>query len=289
MTKYLSIFFAFVMFVSTPLYGQKVKYKKGQVSVDKKHMYNMDEEQSTDSRSKMKSYFLRDLGGNTLLSMKDTTFYLEKLPHEEVPRKGFEAYRIDAKGLSSLIFFNPIMNYGKQRVKDLSKVGFFKKGAFDESIFNAFVEKQFPENLKKNMEEYASKNDTRAKNNQMVVEAFGSLVERAPGEVLVRKGKGDDFEIKESGEVLATIVEGEKGTISHPYFIHNLNGDRVAIINIRPTTNDAKNASFTVHSTAVEGSLETLSQSGNTVGNDQMKLIKKFKSAVEYLIDQAML
>lgn len=289
MTKYLLVLFAFVMLVGTPLYGQKVKYKKGQVSVDKKHMYNMDEEQSKDSRSKMKSYYLRDLSGNTLLTMKDTTFYLEKLPHEEVPRKGFEAYRIDAEGLSSLILFNPIMNYGKQRVKDLSKVEFFKKGTFDESIFNAFIERQFPENLNKTMEEYAAKNETRVKNNQLVVEAFGSLVKRAPGDVQVRKGNSGALEIKESGEVLGTIVEGEKGKILYPYFIHNLNGDIVAIINIRSTSKDAKKASFTVHSKAVDGSLETLFQSTSTVGNDEMKLTKKFQSAVEYLIDQGML
>ena len=80
----------------TDILAQKVQYKKGEIYVDKELRFEFMEVNENEKTSKIKHYALKDLDGNPVFTMTDTTFYYEQLPNEISKRKAYEAYLCSA-------------------------------------------------------------------------------------------------------------------------------------------------------------------------------------------------
>lgn len=225
-----------ILFVSSDLISQKVKYKKGKVLVNKEHKYNFEKLENKDSKRTLDSYILKDLNGNAVMSLTDTVFYLEQLPNETNPRIGYEAYKCESGdgNFFSVIPYVPIIGYPKQRVKDLTKVGFFANGNFNQEIFEKFIDRQYPDQVGKGIERLSELNENRINNYQSSVDLLGELLERDPHKpfVVINTKKSGDYLIKEGGQLLAKVNLREKGSHNHSYTILNHNDVKLGEINI---------------------------------------------------------
>jgi hypothetical protein len=218
------------------LYGQKVQYKKGEVYVNKKLAFEFEEIKNLTSKGKLKHYALIDLDGNTVFSMVDTTFYYDQLPNETTKRAVYEAYLCTAhgKGLQGIIPYVAVMSYPKQRIKDLQQAGFFKELAFNESIFQAFLDQQSQEFLEEILEEIEITNKSRMSNHALTKEKFGPLMKRNPvtPRVVINTKNSGSFIIEEENSIVANINLVDKGSTNHAYQVVNRAGDVIGEINI---------------------------------------------------------
>jgi|GEM_PF-2087572 len=234
MLKYVIAILTFMLLNITVSFGQKVKLKKDKVLVDKEHKFDFVEiEQES---SKLKHYILKDMEGNEVLSLKDTSFYYTQLPNESSKRVAYEAYVCKAPqlGLSKLIPFNKIRKYRKQRIKDLKKTDFFKDFNLTEERFNEFVEKQGPQGVVTNLEQIDLVNTNREKNYNLTKEMFGPLLERDPSRirVLMNPKKSKSYKIVEGSEIVAYVNLKNAGSYSHSYNVVNKDNVEIAAINI---------------------------------------------------------
>ena len=234
MKQVLLLSIAFILLSQPDLVAQKVKYKKGKVYVNKEHRYNFNKIE--DQNKTLDSYVLKNLNDTIVLSIVDTAFYLYKLPHEIGQRIGYEAYKCTAHkdNLVGVFPYSPVMGYPKQRVKDLSKVGFFSSGEFTEATFNQFIEKQYPDQISIELERLNLLNKERVINYNLSVELLDSLKERKPSTpvVTINIHKPGGFVIRESNTILAEINLITKGSNNHSYSVVNHNLVELAEINI---------------------------------------------------------
>ena len=170
------------------------------------------------------------------MSLIDTVFYLDQLPNETSPRIGYEAYKCMSGDGSfiDVIPYIPVMGYQKQRVKDLSKAGFFSNGSFNQDIFDKFIERQSPDKIKEEFERLTALNQNRINNYQLSVDLLEELRERDPlkPDVVININKTGNYLIKEGGLLLAKINLKNKGSGNHSYAILNHNSDQLGEINI---------------------------------------------------------
>lgn len=217
--------------------AQKVQYKKGQVYVDKELKFEFKEIE--DESSSLTRYELIDNEGNVVFAMSDTTFFYSRLPNETSQRPALRAYRCTApeEGLEGVMPYFPIMNYPKQRIKDLQDAGFFKSLAFDEKIIQEFLEKQSPDYLTQQFEEIEKTNDTRQENYKLTEAAFGPLLSRAPKDpgVVINIEKPGSYLIKEGSLLVAKVDLREKGSNNHAYQVVNYKDEIIGEINIFQT------------------------------------------------------
>ena len=214
-------------------FGQKVKYKDGQVFVDKVHQFDFMEIDADDNTSDLKQYALKDLSGKEVLTLTDTAFYYEKLPNELVSRKAFEAYALGAPslGMKKVMPYNPIMNYPKQRIQDLDKIGFFSDFEMTQKRFDEFLEKQYPESLKKKYEELEAANTNRKKNYALSEEKFGGLLERNPGNISVVTNikQSNGYVIKDGETVVGEFRITDKDSYKPGVLVLNSKGEQIAL------------------------------------------------------------
>jgi hypothetical protein len=231
------------LLVNTELSAQKVKYKKGQIFLDKELKFEFVEINKEENSSKLKHYVLKDLEGNTILSLRDTAFHYTQLANETSPRTAFEAYEVSvpSKGFKGVMPYIPVMNYAKQRFKDLEKIGFFKSLEFDEDNFNAFLERQGLQVLENNLKEIEDTNANRILNYEKTKEVFGPLLERDPASVsvVININEPNGYLIKEGkGLLVGKFRQMAKGTNNHSFEVINKEGVKIGEVNIfqNPTT-----------------------------------------------------
>jgi hypothetical protein len=217
--------------------AQKVKYKNEQVLVNKEHKFDFVQIENGEPESGLKQYSLKDLEGNIVLTLTDTIFYYTKLPNETVKRKAYEAYNCSAPqlGLNAIIPFNNVMNYPKQRINDLKKVGFFKDFELTEKRFNDFVKKQGPKAIDKEFENIEKINTNRLVNYELSKEKTALLQIRVPGKVTVERNinpvKGyknsSGYIIKDGATKIGEFILVEKDSYKPSVVV--MNNDKVKI------------------------------------------------------------
>lgn len=222
------------------LKAQKVKYKDEQVLVDKEHKFDFVKMENDENKSELEHYYLKDLGGNKILTLTDTVFYYSQLPNEKQERKAYEAYICSAPslGLKAIMPFNKIMNYPKQRILDLKNIGFFSDFEFTEERFTQFIEKQRPEVITNRLEEIEMTNARRIKNYELTEEMFEPLMERKPSKinVFINIKNAGSFVIQEGTDIIIGEINlKEKGSNNYAYEITNHNDTVIAQVNIFQT------------------------------------------------------
>ena len=226
-------------FAGTSTLAQKVQYKKGKVYVDKELKFDFVEVDGKENNSKLNSYLLKDLDGKTVFAMTDTAFYYEQLPHEISKRKAYEAYNCSApaQGLQGVIPYFPVMGYPKQRIQDLQKAGYFKTLSFDETIFQAFLDRQSPGYLAEQIEEIDAINESRMSNYTLTEAAFGPLFEREPQEpgVVINIEMPGSYLLKEGNILVGKFNLKTKGSNNHVFEVTNRAGDVIGEVNIFQT------------------------------------------------------
>jgi hypothetical protein len=216
--------------------AQKVQFKKGQIFVDKELKFELVEVENKDKSSNLNDYFLKDLDGNDVFAMRVTPICYEQLPNETSCRPAFEAYRCTAPaaGFEGDKIFLPVMGFGKQRIKDLEKAGFFKTLEFDQGIFDAFIGSKSRDYISQKVEEVKEQDKVRLANYKLTEATFGPLLERDPKEpdVVINTASPGSFKIQEGNLDIANVNLREEGSNNHAYDIVNHNGDIIGHINI---------------------------------------------------------
>lgn len=233
---------AVIILFAVDVQAQKVQFKKGQVLVDKELKYELVEVEGEGKSSNLKDYFLKDLDGNDVFTMKVTPICYAQLPNETSCRPAFQAYRCTAPAaeLEGDKIYLPVMGFGKQRIKELEKAGFFKSSTMDEAAFNAFIGSKAQEYLNEKMEEVKEQDKARQANYKLTEEAFGPLLERDPKvpDVVINTASPGSFKIQEGNLDVASVNLREEGSNNTAYDIVNYNGDIIGHINIfaKPVT-----------------------------------------------------
>ncbi len=210
--------------------AQKLKLKDGKVMIDKVHRYDLVKTKA-DKKGKLEKYELIDLEGQIVLSLIDTIYNYEQLPNEKMPREAYHQYKVisPTAGLTATIPYNPIMRYGKQRLKDLKKVGFFKDHIMDEEKFNAFVEKQIYFVPKTEHEKLLETNDNRKKNYKLTLEKIGPLTERKPGNISLEKITGKSkYHIKDGITTVGQFILTDTDSYRPGVLVYNGEDENIA-------------------------------------------------------------
>lgn len=228
--KFFYLFLALLVF--TNVNAQKVKFKDGQVLVDKVHKYDFVKIDAKETKSELDHYILSDLEGNVILSMTDTTFYFDQLPNELSPRGAYHAYAVNAPsaGLAGVMPYNPVMGYPKQRINDLDKVGFFKDSQLDQKKFDDFLEKQNADYLKTMDAEREQTNTSRLENYNLTREKLGDLMEREPGtiSVTININQKNGYVIRDGNTVVGTYLVISPDSYKPGLLVYNNVGEEIA-------------------------------------------------------------
>jgi len=290
----------FLLFTSVCLQAQKVKYKKGKILVNKEHKYDLLKIKSEDKTEGLDSYVLKDIDGKVLMSLNEKLFYYSQLPYEKSEKVALRAYtcEIPELGLQKSMPYHGVMGYGKQRYKDLKEVGFFKNGTFDESIFNAFIDKQRPESLKKKLDEIEKTNSLRKEYYTRTQEKIGDLEERNPRKAFITintKRKGG-YLIKQGNTIIAYINPSKKGSHSHPYTIETTESLSIAKVNIFQKPVKKNGFEYLEYNVIPEVWNEKDGKNGVKLYSEKIKaglpsdsIEKKFQKVANFMLDHGML
>lgn len=222
----------FTITTAINLNAQNVKYKDGKVLVDKEHKFDFNQIAKDDDNTDLKQYALTDLDGNVVLSLTDTAFYFEQLPNEQSSRKAFEAYALTAPSLSltAVMPYYPIMNYPKQRINDLKKIGFFEDLVLNQDRYNEFLKKQNPESLEKRYEELTASNINRKANYKITEEKIGPLLARKPGKisVTININTKNGYNISDGKKIIGEFVITDKDSYKPGVRVMKSDGEQIA-------------------------------------------------------------
>ena len=221
-----------VLLVSANVSAQKVKYKDGQVLVNKVHAFDFVKIDAKENKSELDHYILSDLDGNVIMTMTDTTFYFDQLPNELSPRGAYHAYAINAPaaGLTGVMPYNPVMGYPKQRIGDLDKVGFFKDSQLDQTKLDGFLERQNADYLNTMDEEREETNTNRKENYNLTKEKIGALMEREPGSIAVtiNINQKNGYVIRDGNTVVGTYLVISPDSYKPGLLVYNSAGEEIA-------------------------------------------------------------
>ncbi|KAA3622648.1 MAG: hypothetical protein DWQ02_25680 [Bacteroidetes bacterium] len=213
--------------------SQDVSFKKGFIRIDKEEKFELVKIKK-EGLLPFRSFTLKNMKGENLLYIMDTSFYFQQLPCETKPRLSFGAYAIISTELNqtTIVPHFGALNFGKRLAKDLEAAGFFKDEKFTEPVYEKYLEILNVEEGK-NLILFRDTTDiNREKNYELTKEQFGELYKRQPGKIKVAEGKITDG-IKEVGK----FKMKSKGSYSHVYEIINKEGYTIAKANLFQTDN----------------------------------------------------
>ena len=186
----LVICIALSIFVLGAVQGQKVKYKKGIISIDKVKKYEVVKTKKK-GIGEPRTFTLKTLDGSELLIVKDSTLVFSKLPNETKEMVYQHVQYIEAPGLAAKSTVPQIaaLNFGKKLSKDLEELGFFKEEGLTKEIFDQYVASHDAESIPEAVRYIDSMNVIRKDNHTRTVKMFGDLPQRKPGKLIVRDGQ----------------------------------------------------------------------------------------------------
>lgn len=219
------------MSLTIPLIAQKVSYKKGTISVNKKAQFRVDKTKKGRLVG-LSNYALRTIEGDDILTVKDTAFYLAQLPNEEEPRVSFRAYVVTAPSLdkTTIVPIIGALNFGKRLMNDLKATSFFKGDGLTEEIYNNYVKLHKSEEIPIKLSEIDSINTFRQENYKLTKKIFGPLLKRRPGNISI-----SSLTIKEGIEKIGSLKLKEKGSYASTYKVINKAGDIIGGYSIIPS------------------------------------------------------
>lgn len=263
---------ALLLFSFSNIFGQKIKYKKGSISVDKVKKFEVVKTKKGGILG-VNNFSFNTIDGTQILAIGDTTVFLEKLPHETQSQPNFTGYIISAPALgkTEIVPLIAAFNFGKKLSKDLDKLGFFKSGLMSDDIFQAYIEMHKADKAIEAMAAIDSINIKRQFNNKLTVEMFGPISERTPSTVAVKDGK-----IVNGLSTIGQFKLDKKGSYATTYKIVNNKKDVIGKFTIIPSDNKA-NIRLFVHND--DNAFRKLFTHKLGTTNDQ-----KFIEAANYLI-----
>lgn len=274
----LVIYFAF----STCLSAQKVKYKKGKISVDKKDAFIFDKEKQGGLFG-TKVLTLSSVQNNQdVLVVTDTALFLKPLPFEASARLHGWVHKVEAPelGKKTMIPLMEALNFRKKITKELESIGFFKTNVMTEELFGEFVSKNNEEKIGKMLSYLDSLNEIRLDNYNRTAELFGELPKRSTGDVSVKDGV-----IKEKLADIGKFKREKKGSYATVYQIININKDVIGKFVHIPSESRA-NVQLLVNEIDEEKKLHWLNfkVKGTFSKTQSMTLDEKMAIAANYLV-----
>lgn len=232
------IFCAFLF--NSALFSQKVKFDDDIVLVDKVKKYDFIRTKKG-GLTDLSNAILKDLAGNEILILKDTSLYYDKLPHEYKNRVAVFTNYFDAPKLGKVVLVPGIISYNirKDIVKALEEFGFFKTDLLDEEMFTKLVNKFEARTFEKTRKEIDTINIDRFIVSALIEKTFGPLIERTPDKPQYWSEKIYDGKLE-----VGRFEPDVSGSYSSIFKIINKKGNNVANLSIIP--GDSKASVYSV-------------------------------------------
>lgn len=215
--------------------GQKVKFDDDVVLIDKVKKYDFIRTQKG-GMTGLSNAILKDLSGNIIFEIQDTSLYYDQLPNELGKREAIFTNYLSAPGLGKKVLVPGIISYNirKEFVKALDEFGFFKTGILDEAIFEKLVLKYKAKEFELILKDFDVTNKERFDIAKLIEKTFGPLVVREPGKASYFNDNISDGKLN----VGKFVLEG-KGSYASTYKIISSNGAHVASLTIIPSESKA--------------------------------------------------
>lgn len=220
--------FLLAVLFATNLNAQNVKYKKGEVFIDKELAFVITENERA-SKEEKRTYKMADAAGNTIFTLDDKTVYYEQLAHESKPRIAYEVHVLNAPALNKSVEVPLInlLNFPNRINYLLKRTELYNTKSFSEDVFDDFAEKLRAYEAEAAVRNYEENKATRKDVNQEAIDFNGPLVEREPGFFVVSQGK-----VREGGKILFTYKSYKKTDYTHIYHMYNPKGDCIGWFNL---------------------------------------------------------
>ncbi len=268
----------FSCFLSLSGYAQKVKYKKGTISVDKVQKYEVIKLKKK-GIGNPRTFTLKEINGHDILIIKDTTLVLTQLPFEKSPRRYLLVQRVTAPQLhkTNLVPLIGALNFGKLLSKDLQKLGFFKEATLSEDIYAQYIKNHNVSEVAKILSAIDTLNKYRTENYERTVELFGEISPRTPGIISI---SGD--EILENGKTIGHFKFDKKGSYAQIYIIINQANDVIGGFTIIPSEGRA-NIRMQIHEYGSKKQAQWIRFKRDPHGSD-LTVEDKMQKAAEFLV-----
>lgn len=218
-------------------FSQSIKYKKGNVFVDKELAFVIKEKERK-SKKENKKYEMLDANGEIVFTLIDSTIYYKQLDHETSQRIAYEVHILHAPKLNrkTEVPLIGLLNFPSRINYILKKTDLYTTKEFTNDVFDHFADKLQAKNLEFVKERYSDLNSRRDSVNEQAVLYNGPLVKREPSSIFISNG-GDvnKGRVLESQKVLFTYKSNTKGKYAHNYDMYNEEGDLIGKFNLFQT------------------------------------------------------
>jgi hypothetical protein len=226
-------FFSIIIFLIISVSGllsQKVKFDDDAVLIDKVKKYDFLRTKKG-GLTGLSNAELKDLQGNMILEIKDTSLFYKRLPNELGDRVAVFTNYIKAPKLGKTVIVPEIISYNirKDFVKALEELGFFKDDLLDEQRFEQLCKMFKSLEFVKTMSEIDTANVERFEISKIIENKFSPLLVREPGTVKHWNGK-----IQDGKKDVGKFVIVTKGSYSSTYKIIDSKGNHVADLSVIP-------------------------------------------------------
>lgn len=262
----------------TPSFGQKVKYKKEKIYVDKELSFDFARTMKKSLLSgKLSHYALRSTVDNSdVLVFKDTTFYYETLPHELDSRAAYNCVSLEVPVLDKKVALPRIntLNYRKAIIKNLKETSFFKEKKMTEAIYADFLKTQKMDVIENTITHIDTTNANRVVNYEKTKKKFGDLFKRKPGRVAV-----GDLKIWDGEKQIGYFKFSTGGSYAASYEVVNHEGITIGKVAIIKKENSANVR------TLVDEKRKWMYYKKNKEGKDPTR-DQKLTALAKYLVEQ---
>jgi len=269
-----------VLFASDTI-AQNVKYKKGEVFIDKELAFVITENERA-SKEEKRTYKMTDAAGKTVFTLDDKTMYYEQLAHETTPRVGYEVHVLHSPDLNKSVEVPLInlLNFPNRINYLLKRTDLYNTKNFSEDVFDDFAEKLRAYVAEAEIRNYEKNSARRDSVNQQAVRYNGPLVERETGFIVVNQGK-----VREGGKVLFTYKSYKKTSYTHIYHMFNPKGDIIGWFNLFQT--DKQKTDNVLIGILEYGKIADEPKKPSAVGKDNMWFyVPRVKAATPPTVEQ---
>ncbi len=252
-----------LLFFTFNLFGQNVKYKKGEVFIDKDLAYVILENERANKKEK-RNFQMKDAEGNLIFTLKDTAVYYNQLPHELSPRLAYEGHILKATQLnkSTLVRNVNIPNFKHQINYLLKKTDLYKTQVFNENVLQEFAELLLDNEIALEVERYEEISARRDSVNEQSVRYHGPLVKRESGFLNISEDR-----IKEEYKTLCTYKMRVRTDYTYVYDIFNEHQEQIGWFNL--FQNDKKESDNVVIAVCTYGKMKD-PEAPSPVGDQKM-------------------
>ena len=217
-----------ILFLTLNLNGQNVKYKKGEVFIDKELAFVILEKERTDKKEK-RNFEMKDGKGNSIFTLMDTSVYYKQLAHELTPRLAYQGHILKANQLNRSILVRDVSmpNFRHQINYLLKKTDLYKTQEFNDDILNQFAELLLEQEIAKEVTKYEQLSVRRDSVNEQAIRYHGPLVKRESGFLQVTEDR-----VKEEYKTLYRYKIRKRTKFTHIYDMFNEHEEQIGWFNL---------------------------------------------------------